>query len=264
MIFRGGGDLLRPSEGNTVFSIPGNPPMSTTVDLRTALFQNLNQARASCRCGHDHHAVDAKVLASAQWEAGIQKTLPWASYVDVSYVGNHGYNRLGASNGSPVNLNAIDFGAAYLPQNQDGTLGPQAVPGAGAYPANLLRTFRGLGNINQNTMEVEDTFHSIQTNFNRRFRNGFSFGFNHTLSLSFTGNTGLIKRQTHSPDGTITIRADQAEYEELNKMLNLRRHRVKVTVCGPAEMPTPSRAMKALASSSRLQPPGLHRPSGTV
>ena len=77
---------------------------------------------------------DAKVPASAQWEAGIQKTLPWASVVDVSYVGNHGYNRLGAfQNGSPVNLNAIDFGAAYLPQNQDLTLGPQTVPGAGAY-----------------------------------------------------------------------------------------------------------------------------------
>ena len=198
MIFRGGGGIFydRP-EGNTVFSIPGNPPMSTTVDLRTGQFQNLNPGASFLPVpSMSIMQYDAKVLASAQWEAGIQKTLPWASVVDVSYVGNHGYNRLGASNGSPVNLNAIDYGAAYLPQNQDLTLGPQTVPGAGAYSANLLRTFRGLGNINQNTMEFEDTYHSIQTNFNRRFRNGFSFGFNYVLSLSFTGNTGLIKRQT--------------------------------------------------------------------
>ena len=61
---------------------------------------------------------DAKVPASAQWEAGIQKTLPWASVVDVSYVGNHGYNRLGGfQNGNLVNLNAIDIGAAYLPSH---------------------------------------------------------------------------------------------------------------------------------------------------
>ena len=114
--------------------------------------------------------------------------------MDVSYVGNHGYNRLGAfQNGSLVNLNAIDFGAAYLPQNQDPTLGPQTVPGAGAYAANLLRAYRGLGNINQNTTEFHDTYHSIQSNFNRRFRNGFSFGANYTLSLSFTGNTGLTE-----------------------------------------------------------------------
>ena len=54
-------------------------------------------------------------------------TLPWASSLDVSYVGNHGYNRLGAfQGGSSVNLNAIDIGAAYLPQYQDPTQGPRA------------------------------------------------------------------------------------------------------------------------------------------
>src|SRR5207244_9312913 len=132
-------------------------------------------------------------------------------------------------------------------QNQDPTLGPQTVPGAGAYTSNLLRTYRGLGNINQNTMEFQDTYHSIQSNFNRRFRNGFSFGFNYVLSLSFTGNTGLILRETHSPDGTITTRADQAEYEDLNKQLNLRRHLVKANwVWALAKMPTPNAAMKAV------------------
>ncbi len=50
---------------------------------------------------------------------------------DVSYVGNHGINRLGATqNGSLQNLNAVDIGAAYLPQNQDLTLGTSATPGA--------------------------------------------------------------------------------------------------------------------------------------
>ena len=43
--------------------------------------------------------------------------LPWASALDVSYVGQHSYNEV-----QTVNLNAIDFGAAFLPQNQDPTL----------------------------------------------------------------------------------------------------------------------------------------------
>jgi len=249
LIFRGGGGIFydRP-EGNTVFQIPGNPPMSTTVDLRNSLLQNLNPDTSFLPVpGMTIVQYDAKVPASAQWQAGFQKTLPWASVVDVSYVGNHGYNRFGAPNGSPVNLNAIDYGTAYLPQNQDPTLGPQTVPGQGAYTANLLRAFRGLGNINQNTMEFHDTYHSIQSNFNRRFRNGFSFGFNYVLSLSFTGNTGLILRQDHSPDGTITTRADQAEYEELNKQLNLRRHLVKANwVWQLPKMPTPNAAMKGV------------------
>ena len=53
--------------------------------------------------------------------------------LDVSYVGNHGFNRLRAFQGGAggaVDLNAVDIGAAYLPQNQDPTLGPSAVPGA--------------------------------------------------------------------------------------------------------------------------------------
>ena len=56
---------------------------------------------------------------------------PWASSLDVSYVGNHGYNRLGGlQGGNVVNLNAVDIGAAFLPQNQDPTLGASTVPGA--------------------------------------------------------------------------------------------------------------------------------------
>ena len=56
------------------------------------------------------------------------------------------------------------------------------MPGGDAYADNLLRTFRGLGNINQNTTEFCDMYHSIQTAYQRRFRNGFSFGANYTLA----------------------------------------------------------------------------------
>jgi hypothetical protein len=231
LIFRGGGGIFydRP-DGNTVFSIPGNPPIATSVDLRTGQFQNLNPGASFLPVpGMQIFQYDARVPASAQWEFGIQKTLPWASVVDVSYVGNHGYNRLGAlQNGSPVNLNAIDIGAAYLPENQDPTLGPQAVQGAGAYTQTaLLRAFSGLGNIQQQTTEFHDTYHSIQSNFNRRFRNGFSFGVNYVLSLSLTGNTGLTKRLTHNADGSISVRSDQGDYEEMNEMLNRQRHLLK-------------------------------------
>jgi hypothetical protein len=141
--------------------------------------------------------------------------------VDFSYVGNHGYNRLGSfQGGSTVNLNAVDFGTAYLPQYQNTTLtNPSSIPGANALSTNLLRPYPGLGNINQQTTEFEDTYHSLQMSLNRRFRNGFSYSVNYTRQLSFTGNTGLQKRLQHNADGTYSIRADQAQYEELNKDL---------------------------------------------
>jgi len=232
LVFRGGAGVFydRP-DGNTVFSIPGNPPIATSTDLRYGYLQSVGQAGGLAFGPVPAMVIfqyDAKVPASVQWQAGFQKTLPWSSVVDLSYVGNHGYNRLGSfQGGNTVDLNAIDFGAAYLTQNQDTTKAPTGIPGQIALPGNIIRPYRGLSNIRQNTTTFSDTYHSMQANYNRRFRNGFSFGVNYVLSLSFTGNTGLQQRLQHGADGSVSLRSDQAAYEQLNEMLNLQRHLVK-------------------------------------
>ncbi|MEO8480843.1 MAG: TonB-dependent receptor [Acidobacteriota bacterium] len=230
VVLRGGGGLFydRP-DGNTVFSIPLNPPFATLTDLRNSTLQTLGKGLTLGGVpGLTTFQYDAKVPSSVQWNAGVQMALPWSSSLDVSYVGNHGYNRLGGfQGGTTVNQNAIDIGAAYLPQNQDLTLGSSAVPAKNAVNDNLLRPFQGLGVINQNTTEFYDTYHSIQSSFNRRFRNGVQFGVNYQLGLSFVGNTGLQKRLVHGADGSISVSPDQAKYEELNKNLDNRRHVVR-------------------------------------
>jgi hypothetical protein len=230
LIVRGGVGLFfdRP-DGNTVFSIPGNPPIASGADLRygqiSALGRGLNPGPVPQMVIFQY---DAKVPASWQWQAGVQMALPWASSLDISYVGNHGYDRLGnLQGGGVVNLNAVDIGAAFAPANQDPSLGTSATPGANAYNDNLLRPFRGLASINQNTTDFWDTYHSIQTAYQRRFQHGFSAGVNWTLGLSLKGNTGLQQRLQHAADGSISLRADQAEYEKLNENLNLQRHVVK-------------------------------------
>src|SRR5439155_6356281 len=136
-----------------------------------------------------------------------QMAMPWDMALDVSYIGNHGFNRSrafqGGANGA-VDLNAVDIGAAYLAQNQDPTLGLSAVPGASAYPSNLLRAFRGFSNINDQETRFWDEYHGIQMSLNRRYQNGLSFGTNYNLALSFKGNTGLQLRIQHAADGTIS------------------------------------------------------------
>jgi hypothetical protein len=231
-VLRGGGGLFfdRP-DGNTVFSIPGNPPISTSQDLRNGQLQTLGTGLSTVGVpALIDFQYNAQVPSSWQWQGGVQMALPWAMGLDVSYVGNHGFNRLrafqGGSNGA-VDLNAIDVGAAYLAQNQDPTLGKSAVPGASAYTANLLRAFRGLSNINEQETRFWDTYHSIQMSLNRRFRNGLAFGTNYNLGLSFKGNTGLQLRLVHAADGTISISPDQAAYEALNQDLPLQRHIIK-------------------------------------
>jgi hypothetical protein len=231
-ILRGGGGLFfdRP-DGNTVFSIPGNPPISTSQDLRNGQLQTLGTGLSTVGVpALITFQYDAQVPSSWQWQGGVQMVLPWAMALDVSYVGNHGFNRLrafqGGANGA-VDLNAVDIGAAFLPQNQDPTLAPSAVPGATAYSTNLLRPFRGYAAINEQQTQFWDTYHSIQMSLNRRSRNGLAFGTNYTLGLSLKGNTGLQSRLQHAADGTISVRADQAEYEKLNENLALQRHVIK-------------------------------------
>ncbi|PYR42040.1 MAG: hypothetical protein DMF93_06890, partial [Acidobacteria bacterium] len=231
-VLRGGGGLFfdRP-DGNTVFSIPGNPPISTSQDLRNGQLQTLGTGLSSQGVpALITFQYNAGIPSSWQWQGGVQMALPWAAVLDVSYIGNHGFNRLrqfqGGANGS-VDLNAVDIGAAYLPQNQDPTLGPSSVPGASAYTSNLLRAYRGYSNINEQETRYWDEYHGLQFSLNRRFTNGLAFGANYNLGLSFKGNTGLQIRLQHAADGTISVRPDQAEYEALNENLALQRHVIK-------------------------------------
>ena len=75
------------------------------------------------------------------WNGGVQMMLPWATSLDVEYTGLHGYNIV-----EQPDLNAIDFGTAFLPAYQDPTLA-STIPGAAAVPTDVMRAIRGYGAI---------------------------------------------------------------------------------------------------------------------
>ena len=142
----------------------------------------------------------------------MQMAMPWSSSLDVSYVGAHNYNAVAFGSIStpagqlPIDLNAPDVGTGYLPQYQDPTLAASAVPGATAFTTDLLRPYRGLGAITTTWPRFYTQYDSIQTAFNRRFRNGWQAGLNWTLGLRFDGNTLSPQHFEHNADGTITTR----------------------------------------------------------
>jgi hypothetical protein len=115
-----------------------------------------------------------------------------------------------------VNLNAIDFGTAFLPEDQDPTQAPGATPGATSFAAtnpDSVRSFRGYGAINTQLQRGWETFHSIQLSLNRRFTNGLSLGFNDTITLYDHASTPA--RLQHDAAGTYVIRADQSQADVL-------------------------------------------------
>jgi hypothetical protein len=188
-----------------------NPPISENVTLRYGKLQSLTgglAVKGAPVLGGTWEYDSPNLPSSTQWNVGVQTVLPYATTLDVSYVGQHAY-----AQAISANLNAVDFGAAFLGANQDPTLAPTATPGATALSADLLRAIRGYGAITQNQQTGWRTFHSLQFSINRRFRNGLSFGFNDTWSLYDHQSTA--RRFDHTSDGQVALRADQAEADQL-------------------------------------------------
>ena len=197
-------------DGNAIMPQVENPPAYTLITARYGQLQSIGSAGLSTQGAPalSVYEYDSKLPSSTQWNTGVQMALPWSSTLDVAYVGQHGFNLL-----QSVNINAVDFGAAYLPENQDPTLAASATPGASAIHEDRLRAYRGYGNITQQWSRGWRTYHSIQASFNRRFSNGLSFGFNDTISLSDRQNT--TARLEHAADGSYRLRADQGQADDL-------------------------------------------------
>jgi hypothetical protein len=211
LILRGGAGLFydRPN-GNSIYPQVQNPPTIRNVTVRYAQLQDLS--RGLTTEGAPSLSVfeyDSDVPSSVQWNSGFQMTLPWASAIDVEYVGQHSYNTL-----ESVNINAIDLGVAFDNRYQDPTAATATTATSYAATApDIIRGFRGYGSINQQVSRGWRTFHSLQLSFNRRFTNGLAFGFNDTIVLYDHQSTAA--RLQHNPDGTYALRADQADADQL-------------------------------------------------
>lgn len=102
---------------------------------------------------------------------GIQRDLGRGTVLDVSYVGNVGRHLQQSRN-----INAVPYGARYLPQNAD--------PQNPATPLNdnFFRPFPGWGSITYNEFAGTSSYNSLQTTLNRRFARGLSISTAYTWS----------------------------------------------------------------------------------
>jgi hypothetical protein len=244
LVVRGGAGLFfdRPN-GNSIYSQVQNPPTYKNITVRYGQLQRLGTGGLATEGppALSVYEYNSKLPSSWQWNSGMQMMLPWASSLDVAYVGHHSYNLL-----QSVNLNAVDFGASFLPENQDPTLAASVTPGAGAVSQDLLRSYRGYGAITQQWGRGWRTYHSLQLSLQRRFKKNLSFGFNDTISLSDRQSTGA--RLQHGPDGSYSLRSDQQEAERLLGTTVGTRHIMRGSfIWDPPDLRTKSAILKGVA-----------------
>jgi hypothetical protein len=228
LVFRGGAGIYfdRARPGNAQ-ALVGNVFTSELVTVRYSQLQNLGAGGLTTRGAPalTIYQYEAKAPAAAAWNAGVQMMLPWATSLDVAYAGRHNYNAE-----QTVNINTIDIGSAFQPSLQDPTVAPSAIAGASSLAAqnpNVLRGYRGYGNINYRSYDGWRRAHQLVIVLNRRFRDGLQFGFNDAIVLSDVAS--VLPRYDHGPDGQIVLRADQAQAQALLGDQTPRRHNLQAT-----------------------------------
>jgi hypothetical protein len=186
-IIRGNGGVFYDRyEGNVAFDQIVNPPNTLIPRISYGRLQDVNPD-AALLAPFSLNAMNyaGEIPSVYNYSLGFQKKLPWSFIGDVAYIGsvaNHLPRR--------VNVNAVPYGAAFLPQNQDPTLPASSTPGATSLAANFLRPYIGYDSINMRFFDANSNYHGLQMSADRRFSGGLFLNVNYTFSKALDTQSG--------------------------------------------------------------------------
>lgn len=108
---------------------------------------------------HEHNAPTVYNMSF-----GIQQDIGFSTVLDVAYVGS-----LSRHLQQQRSFNSVPYGTTSLASSVDPTSNSPL-------PINFLRPIQGYADINYNELSSNSSYHSMQTQLNRRFRQGLTFG----------------------------------------------------------------------------------------
>lgn len=191
-VLRGGGAIFYDRfQGNEVFDMLTNPPTTFAPTLVNGFLKDTDPKNILIGpSGLNAFDYNGQVPTVFSFSLGVQTKLPLAMVLDTSYVGLQSRHQL-----QRINLNAVPYGAAFRPENQDPTKN-SATRGSSTLDADFLRPYRGYGDITLHKFDGNDNYNSLQVSLNRRFTKGLFFGFNWTWSraLGLTSDRGQFVR----------------------------------------------------------------------
>jgi hypothetical protein len=185
VIRSGGGIFHNRDSGNRFFNQVTNPPESANSQLNFGFAQQIG-ASGALLGPPTLYAVDptAKISSVINYTFGVQSQLPRGFVLDVAYVGSQSRHLQNYHD-----INAVPYGAAFLPQNQDPTLqaaNPKALLGQNALSANFLRPYKGYSDIILNEGSATANYNALQASLNRRVTSGLFLGTSYTWSHNLT------------------------------------------------------------------------------
>src|SRR5260370_24411666 len=212
LVLRGGAGIFYDrSQGNIIFDELTNPPSIFTPILNNGLVSQITPLTNvnNTPVGPPNISsllTSAKIPVVYAFNLGIQAKLPYSLVLDTAYVGTTARHLV-----QKINLNAVPYGSAFLPQNQDPTKPANpSIPCNSSLPRDFLRPFRGYGDIAQYENTGSSNFCSLPLSPNRRYAKGLFLGVAYTYgkSLGITTNDtdfiridNLNRRQNYGPLG---------------------------------------------------------------
>jgi hypothetical protein len=177
-VIRGGGGVFYDRfEGNPVFNMLGNPPGTSQP---TIYYGNIETAAATPGVFFPAtlygFSKAGQVPTTYNYNLSIQQELPFRILLDVAYVGSVSTHQIYTEN-----INALPFGSAWLPQNQDPSKTPK-FDGTTTTSTNLYRPYQGYGDINMYGFGANSNYNAFQASLNRRLSTNFQIGLAYTFS----------------------------------------------------------------------------------
>ena len=99
------------------------------------------------------------------YSAGFQQEIGWGSMLDMAYVGSLGRDLIEGEN-----LNSEPLGTDWQPASRDSTNNNAVLP------SQFLRPYLGYGNITYYFYGGNSSYHSLQTQLRRRYKNNLTYG----------------------------------------------------------------------------------------
>jgi hypothetical protein len=137
-----------------------------------------------------------------QFSFGVQRLLPWALRLDVSYAGSRTYELEVSRNINALSLANLNLGAvalnASVPNPFAGLLPGTTLNGATTTEQQLLLPFPQFGAITESNQSLGYTwYNSLQLNLEKRFSSGLFLVFSGTLSRNMEAVSYLNPENTH-------------------------------------------------------------------